>query len=164
MKRNTLIAAIVVTGLVVGAGPAAALSCAPPEPFDMEAGIAAADAAAIGTITSISAGGATDLGGEELVLTIEVSNVFKGTVSSRLTLDRATSIWGPYYEEGQELALLVTDGVVQDGQNSLCGPYFSPAEMRAAGGDPTEPAPQAWSIFQLLRNLLFDLVSVLLGG
>ncbi len=128
----------------------------------MDAGLAAADAAAIGTITAITSNGDTDLGGEELVLTVEVSEVFKGTVSSRLTLERSTSVWGPYYEEGEELALLVTDGVIRDGQDTLCGPYFYPAEMRAAGGEPTSPQPSGWQVLNIFKTL-FDIIAMLLG-
>ena len=162
MKRNAVIAVVVATGLLLGASPAAALSCAPPEPIDMEARIAAADAAAVGTITAISSSGDNDLGGNELLLTVEVSAVFKGTVRPQLTVLRSTSIWGPYYEVGEELALLITDGVVGDGKNSLCGPYFYPAEMRAAGGEPTSPEPHGWQVFNIFKTLL-DILAMLFG-
>ncbi len=162
MKRHAVIVIMVTTGLLLGAGPATALSCAQPEPFDMVGGIAAADAAGIGTIASISSSGSNDLGGGDLVLTIEVTEVFKGTMSSRLTLERSTSVWGPYYEEGEELALLVTDGVIRDGQDTLCGPYFYPAEIRAVGGEPTSPQPSGWQVLNIFRTL-FDIIAMLLG-
>ena len=166
MKRTVAIAFSVATALVMGAIPAAALSCAIVDPLDMKAAIAQADAAAIGTVTSISS--VTDDGWGTAELTVKVNEVFKGSVSGRLTLDREITVWGPFYEEGQELALVVNDGVVRDGQDSLCGPFFSPADMREAGGEPTivvgephpGPEPTGWNMFGLLSGL-FDLLRFL---
>lgn len=160
MKRTAIIALLVVAGLVVGAGPIAALSCAEPEPFDMEAAIADADAAAIGTITSVSPRSKSESEDAELVVTVEVTEVFKGTMPSRLVLDRTTSVWGPYFDEGAELALLAKNGVVGDGQNSLCGPFYTAAEMREAGGEPMPPTPPTpiQRMIDFLRNLVDWLV------
>ena len=165
MRKKAAIAFLVATGLVMGgAVPAAALSCAEPGPFDMKAAIANADAAAIGTVTSIASLSDDEYGDAEAVLTVELSEVFKGTMPRRLTLQRQVTVWGPFYEEGDELALLVNDGVVRDGFDSLCGPFFSADDMRQAGPEPTivAPEPQGWSMFGLLRGL-FDLLSLLFG-
>ena len=155
MKRTLLAAIAIGTALLVGtASPAAGLSCMEPEPFDMLAAIADADAAAVGRIVSITEDDATEFGDATLTLRIEVTEVFKGGVDARLTLVRHQTIWGPYYDQGQDLALLITDGQVDDGRNSLCGPFYTAEEMRQAGGDPSEPET-SW--LGRLLDLLFRL-------
>ena len=156
MKKALTTAALVTAVLALGAGPAAALSCMEPEPYDMRAAIDNADAAAAGTITSILASTETEYGDARLVVYVEVTEVYKGTVPARLTLERDTTIWGPWYEEGTELAMLITNGVVADGQNSLCGPFFYPDDMRSVAGEPTSPAPMGplWHLLDMVRFLV----------
>jgi hypothetical protein len=164
---------LVTAGIFVGANPAVGLSCIEAEPFNMEAAIAEADAAAVGTVTSVTLNAGNNV--EQLVVVVEVTEVFKGTVPAVLRLDRPTSVWGPYYDEGTELALLVSDGVVDDGQNSLCGPFYSADDMREAGGDPSAPVPELqppgpepvpppahWGILDLLWALV-SMLGMLLG-
>jgi len=169
MKGTAAIALLATTGLMMGVIPVAALSCEEPQPFDMGRAISFADAAAIGVITSLSAVG--DEGWEEVTLTVQVDEVFKGTAPTRVVLERHETVWGPFYEEGQELALLIHNDVVSDGQQELCGPFFSPADMRQAGGEPTiavgephplpEPQPNPWNMFGFLDGL-FDLLRFIL--
>ena len=154
---------LLVASLAVGASSVSALSCAEPEHFDMEATIAQADGAAVGTITSISQGNKNDWDEFDLVLTVQVSEVYKGSAPPTLYLERFPTVWGPFYEEGQELAMLITNDSVSDGQEALCGPWFSADDMRQAGGEPSiavgepypPPQPAPWNFFGFLSGL-FD--------
>jgi len=151
--KTAVLTALIAATVVVPASPAASLSCEELEPFDMAAAIAGADAAAVGTITHIRTDDPTEWGDAHLTLTVEISEVYKGRFAPTVVIERETSVWGPHYEVGQELALLVTGGDIDDGANSLCGPFYSPSDMRAAGGEPTSPGWMGW-LLRILHGLL----------
>ena len=71
--------------------------------------------------------------------------------------------WGPYYEVGQEIAILVEGGQVSDGVMNLCGPWFGPEELRAAAAEHGTPQVESPLLERLLNfvSLIFRLV---LGG
>lgn len=130
MTKTLIITALVAGAVLAGAEPAAALSCAPPNSFNLADVVLEARVAAVGTITSISSSNEEEWGDAELLLTVEVSEVYKGVVPRWLRLHRDTTVWGPFYEEGQEIALVQQGGVMQDGQQELCGPWFTADELR----------------------------------
>lgn len=163
MTKITFIAVLVTGAILAGAQPAAALSCAPPNSFNLADLLIEVPVAAVGTITSISSSNEEEWGDAELLLTVEVSEVYKGVVPPRLRLPRYTTVWGPFYEEGQEIALVQQDGVMRDGEQELCGPWFTADEMRDAADELGLEAavPQAPGGF--LAALVAALMGILRG-
>ncbi len=134
------------------AAPASALSCAAPDPVDLVGLIRRSDGAAVATISEV-----TDPQTEYQEVTVDVVEVFKGRFESPLTLLRPASVWGPYYQPGEQLALIADAGVITDGNQSICGPYYSGDQLRQAaeesGLSPTPPPPAPfWS--RVLRLLV----------
>lgn len=148
--------------LGLNAAPATALSCAPPEPIDWSNRLPTADAAVIGVIESVGeVVGDSDV--SSLLVRVRVTEYLHGRSSATLEYGAANfEPWGPYYEVGQEIAIVIEDGVVTDGQMNLCGPWFSPEELRQAAADlsPTiitgpTPIEQLLGFLERLLSLLF---------
>lgn len=155
--KTGLLSSLIVAALLVTASPVVALSCAEPEPFDMAAAVEVADGAAVGTVVSIIALNRTDHGDADLFLTVEIDRIFKGEFPRRVFVHREVSVWGPFYDVGHELALLNNEGVIDDGHNSLCGPFYSNElmEREAGEGRLVEHGPRS------MRDRLAELIRLL---
>ena len=131
MKRLVVIFAVL-GGIGLTAAPATGLSCAEPEPVDWPTRLPAAEASAIGVIESIKEV-AHDEYARGLLLEVRVTERLHGRTTP--TIEYTVPYfdpWGPYYEVGQEIAIVIEDGVVTDGQMHICGPWFTPDELRQA--------------------------------
>jgi hypothetical protein len=151
--RTAIVGVVAVAVLVVSAGPSSALSCAEPEPFDLAAAIADADGAAVGTIRAILTKERISEDDATLVLSVDISDVFKGELPHRVFIVRHVSVWGPYYAVGQELALLVAGDEIGDGQQALCGPWYTADDMRG-GGEPVPASTGPWGWMGAISDLL----------
>jgi hypothetical protein len=148
--------------LLIGAVPVAALSCAEPEPIDWSTRLRASDGAAIGVVEMVEAIGGNGLDGQ-LALRVRVAEYLHGRAPE--LLEYATpnfDPWGPYYEVGEEIAILIEDGEVSDGQMNICGPWFSPDDLRQAAADfggvddaQTTFLDRVFSLIETLMHLLF---------
>lgn len=161
MKRLVMIFAVLgVVGLM--ATPATGLSCAEPEPVDWSTRLPAADASAIGVIESIKEV-AHDEYARELVLQVRVSERLHGRTTPTIEYSVPHfDPWGPYYEVGQEIAIVIEDGVVTDGQMHICGPWFTPDELRQAADDYGPVDTQPPTTLGYLRLLLARMLRTLL--
>ena len=63
---------------------------------------------------------------------------------------------------GEEIAILIQDGEVSDGQMNICGPWFSPDDLRQAAADfggvddaQTTFLDRVLSLVETLLQLLF---------
>ena len=134
MKRlGAVFATLGLVGLMTA--PASGLSCAEQEPVDWSKRLPAADAAAIGVVESVKEF-VSDGDGRGFLLEVRVTERLHGRIGS--SLDYTVSNfdpWGPYYEVGQEIAIVIEDDVVTDGVMHLCGPWFTPDELRQAAAD-----------------------------
>ena len=121
--------------LFVGAAPVTALSCVEPEPIDWSTRLPASDGAVIGVVESVEAIGGDGFDGE-LALRVRVIEYLHGRVPALLEYTTSNfDPWGPYYEVGEEIAVLIEGGDVSDGQMNICGPWFSPDDLRQAAAD-----------------------------
>ena len=148
--------------LGLGAGPATALSCVEPEPIDWSTKLPAADGAAIGVVERVDTAG--DGFDGSLSLTVRVTEHLHG--DSLAVLEYTTpnfDPWGPYYEVGQEIAVLIEDGEVVDGQMSLCGPWFGPDELRTAAADYGDVEVFEPTLFERLLTFVETLLRLLFG-
>lgn len=153
-------AVLLVLGLLVGqmAAPAEALSCIQPEPIDWSERFPQVEAAAVGVVESVKEV-ATDDFFEALLLEVRITETLHGRIPS--TVEYAVSNfnpWGPYYEVGQELAIVVENGRYVDGNQELCGPWFGPHELRSAaaefGGTPEQPIGSADFVRRIVEHIL----------
>jgi hypothetical protein len=114
------------------AEPAGALSCIPPEPIDWEDRYPRLDAALIIEIDAVEAITDGNFAGS-LEISATVREILKGQAEEKLEYTvPSLNPWGPYYEPGDEVAVVVEDGVVFDGRQNICGPWFEPGELRQA--------------------------------
>ncbi len=160
MKRLVMI--IATLGLVgLTAPPAAGLSCAEPEPVDWSTRLPAADASMIGFLESVK-----EVEGDEyapgLLLQVRVTEHLSGRTTSVLEY-RVPYFdpWGPNYEVGQEIAIVVENGVITDGQMHICGPWFTPDELRQAADDygpAVDPTPPTIGYLRLLLDRIIRLL------
>lgn len=147
-------------GLLVGllAAPAGALSCMEPEPVDWSHRFPLVEAAMIGVVDTVESV-TTDRVGGGLVLEVHITEVLHGRAPAVATYTvESFDPWGPYYEIGQELAIVVEDGRYVDGNQALCGPWFGAEELRAAaaeyGGTPDQPLGSVAFARLLVEQLL----------
>ncbi|MDH3607284.1 MAG: hypothetical protein OER12_09855 [Acidimicrobiia bacterium] len=161
MKRLVIIfATLGLLGLT--AAPAAGLSCAEPEPVDWSTRLPAADASAIGVLESVK-----EVEGDEyervLLLQVRVTERLGGRTTSVIEYSVPYfDPWGPHYEVGKEIAIVIENGVIADGQMHICGPWFTPDELRQAADDygpAIDPAP---STSRYLHVLLERIIRLLL--
>lgn len=115
--------------------PATALSCAEPAPIDWSVRLPATSAAVVGIVEKVEL-----VEGDEyasnLALRVRVTEYLHGRAPA--TIEYTTpnfDPWGPYYEVGREIAIVIEDGEVTDGQMQICGPWFGPEELRQAAAD-----------------------------
>ena len=163
LKSVKVPAAILVVALSVGLmpEPAAALTCMEPDPIDWSTRLPAADAALIGVVQSVEEIEDETLAGQ-LAIRVRVIEVLHGRAPR--TLEYTTShlgVWGPFYEVGQELAVVIEDGKVSDGQMEICGPWYGPDELRQAASDYGVPTPRHMTVSDLIIRLVERLLQSL---
>ncbi len=149
--------------VALAATPAMALSCIEPEPIDWSVRLPASDAAVIGVIEDVERIHADEALGD-LSLRVRVTELLHGTAPEVLKYTTANfDPWGPYYEVGQEVAIVIENGEVSDGEQNICGPWFSPDELRAAAAQfgPGEDEPA--TLLDRILAMLFQLIRLLLG-
>ena len=138
-----------------------ALSCAEAEPIDWAHRLPAAGAAVIGVVESVTHA-ETDAYVAELTIRVRATEYLQGRLPAALEYSTANfGAWGPYYEIGPEIAIPIEDGEVTDGQMNICGPWFSPDELRVAAADYSiTPDVEPRTLDQLvsLLNRLLQLV------
>ena len=144
MKRIALVLGVFVASLMVAA-PAGALSCMLPDPIDWEERYPRLDAALIVEIDSVREATDATYGGS-LTISATVHELLKGRVGERIEYSVSSlNPWGPYYEVGDRIAVVSEDGVISDGRQNICGPWFEPDELRRAaelyGDSPPPPEP-----------------------
>lgn len=149
--------------VTLAATPARALSCVEPEPIDWSVRLPRSDAAVIGVVENVKLIAADEVLGE-LSLRVRVTEILHGTAPKMLEYTTPDfEPWGPYYEMGEELAVVIENGEVSDGKQSICGPWFSPDELRAAanqfGPGDDEPA----TLFDRILALILELIRLLFG-
>lgn len=155
-----IFAALGVVGLM--ASPAAGLSCAEPDPVDWSTRLPAADASAIGVIESIKEV-PHDEYARGLLLEVRITERLHGRTDPTIGYTVPSfDPWGPHYELDQEIAIVIEEGVVTDGQMHICGPWFTPDELRRAADDygPTDPPPP--TTLSYIRLLLERILRTLL--
>ncbi|NNL48307.1 MAG: hypothetical protein HKO76_08070 [Acidimicrobiia bacterium] len=145
MKRIALVLGVFVASLMVAA-PAGALSCMPPDPIDWEEWYPRLDAALVVEIDSVKETTAGTYAGS-LTISATVRELLKGRVGERIEYSvPSLNPWGPYYEVGDRIAVVSEDGVISDGRQNICGPWFEPDELRRAaelyGDSPSPPQPK----------------------
>lgn len=139
-----------------------ALSCAEPEPIDWSTRLPAADGAVIGVVERVEATGSGFDG--DLALTVRVTRLLHGRASAVLEYTTPNfEPWGPYYEVGHEIAVLIENGEVVDGQMSLCGPWFSPDDLRTAAAEYCDVDTFAPSALDRVLSLVGSFRRLLLG-
>ena len=168
MSRQRTMKRIVMTFAILGilgslSTPAGALSCAPPEPIDWSTRLPASQAALIGVIESVD-----EVDGDSLqmsfFLRVRVIEYLHGRAPAVIEyLAPNHDPWGPYYEVGQEIAVVIEDGEVTDGQMHICGPWFSPEELRDAATDHGSPPPPPASPLDRILELLERFFRLLFG-
>ncbi|MGI9608970.1 MAG: hypothetical protein ACR2NL_01615 [Acidimicrobiia bacterium] len=159
------LAAVLVAALSVGilADPVDALSCAQPDPIDWSSRLPASDAALIAVVESVEETGSETVYGE-LAIRVRVAELLHGRAPGILEFTRNhLNPWGPFYEVGQEVAIVIEDGVVNDGQMNLCGPWYQPDELRQAASAFGTPAPPQVTVYDLVVRLLERFLQSLLG-
>lgn len=162
MKRIATVFAVS-SVLSLSAPSAGALSCAPPEPIDWSTRLPAAGGAVIGIVESVEVINRIDYQ-SDLLLQVRVTEYLHGRAPA--TIEYTTpnfDSWGPYYEVGQEIAIVIENGQVRDGQMNLCGPWFSPEELRQAADDYGSPIDVEPTPFDELLRFLERLLRLLFG-
>ena len=147
---------------LMGAAPATALSCVEPEPIDWSTRLPESDVGVIGVVESVEAIGGNGSDGE-LALQVRVTEYLHGRAPELLEYTTPNfDSWGPYYEVGEEIAILIEGGEVFDGQMNICGPWFSPDDLRQAAADfggiddvQTTFLERVLSLIETLLRLLF---------
>lgn len=159
-------AAILVFALSLGLmpRPAAALTCMEPDPIEWSTRLPAADAALIGVVESVEE--IEEIEAEtfagQLAIRVRVIELLHGRAPG--ILEYTTShlgVWGPFYEVGQELAVVIDDGVVSDGQMDICGPWYGPEELRYAASEYGVPAPPFMTVSDFIVRLFERLLQSL---
>lgn len=162
MRRLTIVPASIAL-LALAATPAGALSCIEPEPIDWSVRLPASDAAVIGVIEDvhlIDAGNA--LG--DLSLRVRVTESLHGTAPEVLAYTTPNfDPWGPYYKVGDELAIVIENGEVSDGEQNICGPWFSPDDLRVAAQQFGSGEDEAATLLDRIVAVLIELLRILFG-
>jgi hypothetical protein len=142
--RRIVLTLICGTALLLAPGPAGALRCMPPKPVDWEQRYPGLEAALIVEIDEVKERTDGAYAGS-LEISSTVREVLKGRVGERLQYTVSSlNPWGPYYEPGDRIAVVIEAGVISDGRQNICGPWFEPEELRQAAaryGD-LEPPPE----------------------
>lgn len=157
--RRLAIGSAIATLLTLSATPAMALSCIESEPIDWSERFPKSKAAVIGVIEEVEPiDGDHTLG--ELMLRVRVSEVLHGNVPKILEYTTPNfDPWGPYYEVGEEIAIVIENGEVSDGKQNICGPWFSPDELRAAASQFGTEEPT--TLLDRILAVLFELIRLL---
>lgn len=161
MKRAAIVL-VALAFLAVGAAPVRGLSCAEPEPIDWSTRLPASDGAVVGVVESVKVIDSDGFSGG-LALRVRVTEYLHGRAPALLEYTTPNfDPWGPYYEVGDEIAIVIEDGVVSDGRMNICGPWFNPEDLRQAFADfgGVDDVQQTWwdralSFIETLLNLLF---------
>ena len=150
MKR-IMVGLAVVAATLVAAAPAGALSCVPPDPIDWKQRFPQLDAAFVIEVESVKEAADERIAGS-LTIAGLVVEVFKGNPGRAIEYAvPSLNPWGPYYQPGDRVAVIVENDVVSDGRQNICGPWYEPAELRRAAElygdlepiDPPKPDPPA---------------------
>lgn len=163
MRRLAAIFLSVTSVLALGVSPAVALSCAEPEPIDWSVRLPAAEAAAIGVIEKIELidGYYFDAG---ISLRVRVTERLHGHAPEILEYTTPNfNPWGPYYALAEEIAIVIEDGEISDGQQNICGPWFSPEELRAAAAEFGQVDDVRPTLLDRILSLIEDLLRLLFG-
>lgn len=116
-------------GLVTVATPSSAyaLSCAELDPVDWASRFPSLDGAYVGWVTAIA------VEPETVTVTVAVADVLVGPHQRELAYTVPNhDPWGPFYEVGRRIAVVVEGGTTSDGVQELCGPWYRPDELRDA--------------------------------
>ena len=161
MKRAVMVFAALAFWLM-GAAPVTALSCVEPEPIDWSTRLPTSDGGVIGVVERVDAIGGNGFDGQ-IALRVRVTEYLYGRAPELLEYTTPNfDPWGPYYEVGEEIAILIEGGEFSDGQMNICGPWFSPDDLRQAAADfggiddvQTTFLDQVLSLIETFLHLLF---------